>query len=151
MCLLWLICHKIEKAVNIEASILVTTQNFKGPLLGLRKISGNWKPFKSDEQGILFHAKTYFGSWDIMDMWKKGLIRKPWLISNFVVSESVQLLINWSRIATPPQIFSNLLKFEISPQISSNPLKKCRFSWNPPQISSNLKNRKFHFGNLTVK
>ena len=33
---------------------------------------------------------------------------------------------------------SNLLKFEISPQISSNLLKKYRFSRKPPQISSNL-------------
>ena len=46
---------------------------------------------------------------------------------------------------------SNLLKFEISPQISSSLLKKCRFSRKSPQISSNSKNRKFHFGNLTVK
>ena len=45
---------------------------------------------------------------------------------------------------------SNLLKFEISPQISSSLLKKCRFSRKPPQIFSNS-NRKFHFGNLTVK
>ena len=32
---------------------------------------------------------------------------------------------------------SNLLKFEIFLQISSNLLKKCRFSGNTPQISSN--------------
>ena len=39
---------------------------------------------------------------------------------------------------------------DISPQISSNLVKKCRFSREPPQISSNSKNRKFHFGNFTV-
>ena len=36
-------------------------------------------------------------------------------------------------VATPPQISPNL------PKISSNLLKKCRFSRNPPQISSNSK------------
>ena len=39
-----------------------------------------------------------------------------------------------SRVATPPQISPNLLKFEISPQVSSNLLKKCRFSRKSPQI-----------------
>ena len=53
------------------------------------------------------------------------------------------------RLLKSPQISSNLLKFEIS-QISSN-LQKYRFSRKPPQISSNSKNRTFHFGNLTVK
>ena len=46
---------------------------------------------------------------------------------------------------------SNLLKFDISPQISSNLLKKCRFSRKSPQISSSSKNWKFHFGNFIVK
>ena len=38
---------------------------------------------------------------------------------------------------------SNLLKFEISPQISSNLLNKCRFSRKPPQTSSNPKKISF--------
>ena len=53
------------------------------------------------------------------------------------------------RVATPPQIASNLLKFEVSPQIFSNLLKKCRFS-RKPHIS-NSKYRKSRFGKLTVK
>ena len=35
--------------------------------------------------------------------------------------------------------------------VSSNLLQKCKFSRKPSQISSNSKNRKLHFGNLTVK
>ena len=45
---------------------------------------------------------------------------------------------------------SNLLKFEISPQVSFNLLKICRFSKKPLQIL-NSKNRRLNFGNLTVK
>ena len=55
----------------------------------------------------------------------------------------------YNRVATPPRISSNL-EFEIPPKISSNLLKKCKLS-RKPQISLNSKNRKFRFGNLTVK
>ena len=63
-------------------------------------ISGNWKPFKNDENFFLLHVKSSFRSWDIyifvLTYWlckKSGLIRRLRLISKFITSQTGQQII----------------------------------------------------------
>ena len=49
-----------------------------------------WKPFKNDEKGFLFHVKSSFRSWDIYIF---VLIRKLWLIFKSMMSQTGQQII----------------------------------------------------------
>ena len=60
-----------------------------------------WKPFKNEENCILFHLKNSFRSWDekffVLTFWscrKNGLTRKIRLISKFQASKH-----GWQKIA----------------------------------------------------
>ena len=84
-----LICLKMHQAGSVEVGL---SQMFY--LL-------QWKPFKNEENCILFHLKNSFRSWDekffVLTFWscrKNGLTRKIRLISKFQASKH-----GWQKIA----------------------------------------------------